>query len=116
MEENKINLLEEFLAYQMQQLSLRFYTIKTASNRFDLPKDTVRLHYYKVRTKIRKRALFKAIIYFVIGSIILFIGVKGTFRESSNVFLWGALLIGIGSIITSLGLFVLSIKGFMLKN
>lgn len=116
MEENKISLLEEFLAYQMLQLSLSFYTINKASKTFNLPKDVVRIHYFKVRIKIRKRALVKALIYLIIGSFSLFIGVKGTFGESSKVFLWGAILVGIGCVLTSFGLIILGIKGFIFSK
>ncbi|TWO32286.1 hypothetical protein E1J38_010730 [Seonamhaeicola sediminis] len=113
MEEDKINLLEKYLAYQMLQLSLKFYTINKASKNFDIPKDTVKSYYFKVRKNIKVRALKRALIYLIIGSITLFIGVKGTFGESSKIILYGALLVGLGSIATSLGLFVLAFKGFV---
>ncbi len=116
MEENEINILDEFLAYQMLQLSLSFYTINKASKVFNLPKDIVRTQYFKVRIKIRKRALVKALIYLIIGSFSLFIGVKGTFGGASKVFLWGAILVGIGCVLTSFGFIILAIKGFIFSK
>jgi hypothetical protein len=113
MEEDKLNLLTDFLANHMLQLSLSFYTINKASKKFDLPKELVRIHYCKVRTTIRIIALRRAFIYFIIGGIALFIGLKGSFRESSNVFLYGALLVGTGGVLTSIGLLILGIKGFI---
>src|SRR6056300_1330588 len=113
MEEDEIKLLEEYLAHQMLQLSVRFYIINKASKQFKLPKDLVRSHYFKVRTQIGKKALKRALIYLIIGSMALFIGIRGTFGVSSKVLLWGALLVGSGSVITSLGLFILSFKGYM---
>ena len=113
MEDEKMNLLKDFLAHNMLQLSLKFHTINKASTKFELPKELVRTNYYKVRVDIRKRAFFRALIYFLIGGMALFIGVKGSFGESSKVFLYGAILVGTGGILTSIGLFMLGIKGFI---
>jgi len=108
MEEEGIIELEEFLAREMLQLSFKKSTINKASKKFNITKEEVDVYYKSTRYKIRSQAAKRAWTYLLLGSVSMFIGITGTFGNTGYIF-WGALLLGTGSIITSIGLFKLSL-------
>lgn len=110
MSEKKLNHLEEFLKYEMLQLKLMGFTIKKASKHFNLPKDEVKISYLNVRSKIKKATINRGLVYLLLSSILLFVGIKSIQGNSGYIYL-GGLLFGSAGILTALGYFILAIKG-----
>ncbi|SDH52970.1 hypothetical protein [Winogradskyella thalassocola] len=104
------NHLEAYLKDEMLQLKLMSFTIKKASKRFNLSKDEVKSTYLKVRSMIRKEAINRGIVYLLLSTIFLFVGIKSVQGNSGYIYL-GGLLLGSAGILTALGYFVLAIKG-----
>ncbi len=105
-----MNHLEEFLKYEMLQLKLRSFTIKKASKRFNIPQDEVKTSYLNVRSKVKKTALNRGLVYLLLSSIFLFVGIKSIQGNSGYIYL-GGLLFGSAGILTALGYLILAIKG-----
>lgn len=110
MKEQKINNLEDFLKNEMLQLKLMHFTIKKASKLFNLPKDEVKTNYLQLRSKITIESLKRGLVYLLISSIFLFVGIKSIDGNSGYIY-FGGLLFGSAGILTALGYFVLAIKG-----
>lgn len=102
--------LEEFLKYEMLQLKLRKFTIKKASKKFGLPKNEVKKSYVNVRAKVKKDAIGRGLVYLLLSSIFLFVGIKSIQGNSGFIYL-GGLLFGSAGILTALGYFILAIRG-----
>ena len=86
------------------------FTVKKASKRFNLSKEEVKLNYKKVRSIIKKEAINKGIVYTLLSSIFLFVGIKSAYGNSGYIYL-GGLLFGSAGMLTGLGYFLLAIKG-----
>lgn len=110
MSENKFNELEKFLKSEMLELKLMNFTIKKASKRFELPKDEVRSSYLSVRSRIKKEAVNRGLVYLLLSSIFLFVGIKSIQGDTGYIYL-GGLLLGTAGILTALGYFLLALKG-----
>lgn len=106
----KTTSIEDYLKYEMLQLKIKKFIIKNASKRFNLSKEDVTSNYLNVRSKIQKEAINRGVIYLLLSSIFLFVGIKSFFGDSGYIYL-GGLLFGSAGILTGLGYFVLAIKG-----
>ncbi len=102
--------LDEFLKDEMLQLKIMKFTIKKASKLFNLSKDEVKINYINVRSKIKKEAINRGIVYLLLSSIFLFVGIKSTTGDSGYIYL-GGLLFGVAGVLTGIGYFILAIKG-----
>lgn len=110
MKENNLSELEKFLKYEMLQLKLMSLTIKKASKRFNLPKREVKNAYLFVRSSIKKEALNRGLVYLLLSSVFLIVGVKSISSNSSYIYM-GGLLFGTAGLLTALGYFIMAIKG-----
>ncbi|MFT5145734.1 MAG: hypothetical protein ACI9H1_000445 [Polaribacter sp.] len=110
MNDKELNDLEKFLKYEMLQLKLMNFTIKKASKQFNLPKAEVKNSYLNVRSKIKKEAINRGLVYLLLSSIFLFVGIKSIQGNSGFIYL-GGLLFGSAGILTGLGYFIMAIKG-----
>ncbi|WP_179334732.1 hypothetical protein [Winogradskyella costae] len=110
MSTKQLNHLEAFLKNEMLQLKLMSFTIKKASKRFNLPKDQVKSTYLKVRSMIRKEAINRGIVYLLLSTIFLFVGIKSVQGNSGYIYL-GGLLLGSAGMLSAFGYFILAIKG-----
>ena len=109
MEESQIEKVEEFLQNEMLQLKFKSVTINKASLLFEIPKIEVEQLYKSAKQKIKKTARNRALIYLMLGSLFFGVGLFGTLSKTGFIF-YGSLLFGVGALITSLGLFRLSIS------
>lgn len=110
MSEDKPTELEEFLREEMLQLKMKSFIVKKASKRFEISQHEVEDCYLKVRSKIKRQALNRGIVYLLLGSMFLFVGIKATFGGSGVIY-FGGLLLGSGGILSALGFFILAIRG-----
>lgn len=111
MGERKLSDLEEFLKHEMLLLNINNFTIKKGSKRFNLPKDVVKNSYLKVRSMIIKEAINRrGLVYLLLSSIFLFVGIKSIQGNSEYIYL-GGILFGSAGILTAVGYFILAIKG-----
>lgn len=111
MELEKQELIENYIRAELLQLNFKRLIIKKACKNFEISEEDALHLYNSVKPTLKKDAINRALIYLILGSISLFIGITGTFGNTGFIF-WGALLVGTGSLITSLGLFKLA----LLKN
>jgi len=107
----KFNEVEEFLKNEMLQLKLMSFTIKKASKKFNIPQNEIRNTYSAVRSKIRKESVNRGLVYMLLSSIFLLVGIKSTYVSSVNIYLGALLLFGGAGILTSFGYFIMAIKG-----
>lgn len=107
MEENIIEEIEQFLQKEMLQLNFKSRTIKTACRQFEIPFEEMERYYISAKSKISKTARNRAWIYLMLGSLFFGVGLFGTLSKTGFIF-YGALLFGVGALITSFGLFRLS--------
>jgi hypothetical protein len=107
MEDFQIEKVEEFLQNEMLQLKFKSVTINKASLLFNLPKIEVEQLYKSAKLKIKKTARNRALVYLMLGSLFFGVGLFGTLSKTGFIF-YGAILFGIGALITSIGLFRIS--------
>lgn len=96
--------IESFLASELLQLNFKTLIIRKACKKFSLTKEESTDYYRQVKSKIRKAALNRALVYLLLGSIFLFVGISGTFGETGFI-VYSKLLLGIGMTVSSLGFF-----------
>ena len=94
----------DFISSEILQLNFKRAIVRKAVKKFDITIEEATTCYTSVKSQIGKEALRRAYIYLLLGGISLFVGISGTLGTSRFIF-WGALLVGSGMTITSLGLF-----------
>ena len=104
MDEQKQEKIEAFFKSELLQLNFEKLIIRKATKRFGITKDEAKDLIGGVKSKIRKDALNRAVIYLLLGGIALFVGIKGTLGDSGFILI-GAILVGTGMLLSSLGLF-----------
>lgn len=104
MNQNENDIILNFFESELLQLNFKGLMIKKACKLFDLSKGDSTNYYNQVKSKIRNKALNRALIYLLLGSISLLVGITGTFGDIGFVF-YGSLLGGLGMTISSIEYF-----------
>lgn len=104
MEIEKQNKVKNYISSEILNLNLKRGIIKNASKKFNISKDDATMLFNEIRHEIKNTAIKRAFTYLLLGSISFSVGLYGTISKTGYIF-YGAILIGTGMLITSLGLF-----------
>ncbi|MGV6830095.1 MAG: hypothetical protein ACWA5P_00855 [bacterium] len=111
MNEDQLKDLEKLIRSELLMLNIKYFVIKKAVKRFDIPRNVINSSFYKVRSELKIAALGRGVLYLFLSSIFLYGGLKTIASDSEYIFI-GGLLFGSGGILTAIGYFILAIKGF----
>lgn len=108
MEIEKQNDLETFMTNEILRLNFKRIIINKACQKFDISKEDATNYFVEVRFKMKKAASNRAWTYLLLGSIFFGVGLFGTLSKTGFIF-YGAILGGTGMLVTSAGLFRISL-------
>ena len=96
-----ITSLKNYISNEILLLSFKKIIIRKTCKKFKATPEKTRILYSEVKSELKKTIIQRALVYLLIGSIFLGVGLAGVL-SNKEILLIGMLLIGSGSIITSL--------------
>ena len=100
--------IEELIQQEILRLNFRNIIIKKVCNKFGISNEEAKVLFFEVRFKMKKLAAKRAWTYLLIGSIFFGVGLFGTLSKTGFIF-YGAILTGLGLLVTAFGLFRISL-------
>lgn len=109
MENDQQEHIRMFFTKEITNLNFRRFSINKAVKRFEITQDQANLIYRETKRTIRKSIVGRGFLFLFLGIIPLSLGLYGTF-DNNGVIFYGAILIGSGLVLSSLGYFLIALN------